>query len=109
MPLPTLWSESLFRTSGSRLRKSARSPKVAEPPDRGGPEALPELDPPPPPQAATTATTAATRIPSDRLRMASLPLPETPGQSRTAGWRQLTPSKIRARRGNEGGGVRQSL
>src|SRR5437016_847436 len=62
MPLPTLWSESLLRISGSRLRKSARSPKVTDPPALGGPVTS-WLEPPPPPQAATTNSAAASRIP----------------------------------------------
>src|SRR5215831_11182997 len=72
MPLATLRSESLLMISGSRLRKSARSPKVTEPPDFGGPTALPCPAPPPPPHAAMASSAAVRRIPSDRLRMALL-------------------------------------
>src|SRR5215471_249031 len=72
MPLATLRSESLLTISGSRLRKSARSPKVTEPPDFGGPAALPCPPPPPPPHAAMASSAAVSRIPSDRLRMALL-------------------------------------
>src|SRR5215471_15058609 len=99
MPFPTLWSESLLRTSGSRLRKSARSPNETEPPALGGPAACSLEPPPPPPHAATTIRAAEIRIPSDRLRILLSPHPfRYRGVcSRAAGWRQLTPGKEGAR------------
>src|SRR5215472_2329202 len=94
MPFATLPSESLLMTSGSRLRKSARSPKVTDPPCRGGPDGPAWPPPPPPPQAAITSRTVAVRIPSDRLRISPL----SPSFL-AAGWRQLTLGKEHARGG----------
>src|SRR5215470_3398558 len=99
MPLATLRSLSLLMTSGSRLRKSARSPNVTDPPAFGGPAAVPWPAPPPPPHAARTSSAAVSRIPSDRLPMALLSLLAAPAASVRPWWRQLTPGQDAARVG----------
>src|SRR2546430_11923513 len=90
MPLRTLWSESLFGTGGSRLRKSARRPNVTDPPALGGPVTS-WLEPPPAPQAATTISAAVIRIPSDRLRITPLSPsnPVAPGRRLAPAYTQL--------------------